>query len=140
MLKIDSLSSPIFTIDTKAVSGLASDPFNDYRFSSFGDDGNIRLWDLRIPKEPIININTGFRYGLAHVSWCPTQKNILLASGKDSKLIKLLTINGNLDDTETQDLKSRDDSNEISDFSNSLTFKAPKAYLSKLVVSATRTC
>lgn len=49
-------SSPI-SIPTKAVYGIAPDPFHEHRFASYQEDGIVRIWDLRKPVDPVLSLH-----------------------------------------------------------------------------------
>jgi WD40 repeat protein len=57
-------AGPILTISTKSVFGLCSDPFDPFRFASYSDDGYIRIWDIRIPSDPLLTFYSDFRLSL----------------------------------------------------------------------------
>jgi WD40 repeat protein len=53
-------NTPNLNIVTKSVFGLTSDPFNEKRFASFGEDGIIQIWDARIHTKPLLSIYSEF--------------------------------------------------------------------------------
>ncbi|GAA5907972.1 hypothetical protein JCM6882_001541 [Rhodosporidiobolus microsporus] len=56
-LRVYDLRSPpqtVTTWGTRAVHGISANPFNAQQFSSHGDDGVVRLWDLRKPMDPLL--------------------------------------------------------------------------------------
>ena len=57
---------PVLSISTKAVYGIATDPFSGHLFASFADDGLIRVWDDRRPLEPLLSFNADYRVGIAN--------------------------------------------------------------------------
>ncbi|KAJ8324593.1 hypothetical protein O5D80_006838 [Batrachochytrium dendrobatidis] len=91
-LRVDSGQGPVFSVNTKAIHGLAADPFCINRFTSFGDDGIVRVWDERKITEPILTLNPEFRFGISNISWSPTRYGLLQCSGKDSSTIKFFHI------------------------------------------------
>ena len=84
--------------------GLTCDPFNDFRFASYAEDGFLRIWDSRSPTTPILSIPSEFRLGLSCLSWCPTKSNLISASGKDCPLIRFWNLDevGDIADTQQQ--------------------------------------
>jgi len=40
-------NAPSIVISTKSINGVCVDPFNHNRLASFGDDGIIKIWDIR---------------------------------------------------------------------------------------------
>ncbi|GAA5891466.1 hypothetical protein JCM8208_007290 [Rhodotorula glutinis] len=56
-LRVYDLRSPPSTVttwSTRAVYGIAANPFHGQQFTSHGDDGVVRLWDLRKPMDPLL--------------------------------------------------------------------------------------
>ncbi|GAA6055035.1 hypothetical protein JCM3770_006705 [Rhodotorula araucariae] len=56
-LRVYDLRSPPSTVttwSTRAVHGIAANPFHGQQFTSHGDDGIVRLWDLRKPMDPLL--------------------------------------------------------------------------------------
>ncbi|BGP43197.1 hypothetical protein JCM10449v2_007225 [Rhodotorula kratochvilovae] len=56
-LRVYDLRSPPSTVttwSTRAVHGIAANPFHGQQFTSHGDDGTVRLWDLRKPMDPLL--------------------------------------------------------------------------------------
>lgn len=43
---------------SRSVSSLVADPFDSHRFSSVGEDGIVRIWDLRHSNEPILTFSS----------------------------------------------------------------------------------
>ncbi|KAI8913537.1 hypothetical protein EDD86DRAFT_187402 [Gorgonomyces haynaldii] len=82
----------VFSINTKAVQGLCFDHFNQHQFASFADDSLIRIWDDRKPIDPILVINSEFKFGIGGINWCPNQPGLLGSHGKDSTSFKTWTI------------------------------------------------
>ena len=94
---LDSQAGPLFTLSTKSVYGLRADPLNPSRFSSFSEDGIIRIWDISISSpDPIMNIIADFKMGIADACFSPTMSGLLCAIGKDCNILKFWQIqNGN---------------------------------------------
>ncbi|KAJ3324946.1 hypothetical protein HDV06_005534 [Boothiomyces sp. JEL0866] len=82
-------ASPIFTISTKAVHGICSDPFTHQRFASFAEDGIIKVWDTRKISEAILTVNSDFRFGIGGIAWCCTRSGVLSGFGKESPIARL---------------------------------------------------
>ncbi|BGP27454.1 hypothetical protein JCM10295v2_006422 [Rhodotorula toruloides] len=59
-LRVYDLRSPPSTVttwSTRSIWGIQSNPFNGQQFTSYGDDGVIRLWDLRKPLDPVLSFS-----------------------------------------------------------------------------------
>ncbi|KAJ3259582.1 hypothetical protein HK103_002136 [Boothiomyces macroporosus] len=82
-------ASPIFTISTKAVHGITSDPFAIQRFASFAEDGVIKVWDTRKISEAILTVNSDFRFGIGGIAWCNARNGVLSGFGKESPIVRL---------------------------------------------------
>ncbi|KAJ3274816.1 hypothetical protein HDV01_002020 [Terramyces sp. JEL0728] len=82
-------ASPIFTITTKAVNGITSDPFYQQRFASYAEDGVIKLWDIRKVGEAILTITSDFRFGIGGIAWSTLRSGVLSGFGKESPIIRL---------------------------------------------------
>ncbi|GAB6033307.1 hypothetical protein CHUAL_013078 [Chamberlinius hualienensis] len=74
---------------TKAVYGLAIDPFNSNRIVSHYDS-QIILWDIRNFDKPLVTLNDPGP--ILKVAFCPTRSNLLSSMNKDSAQIKLYDI------------------------------------------------
>ncbi|KND02899.1 uncharacterized protein SPPG_01978 [Spizellomyces punctatus DAOM BR117] len=85
-------NTPSLVIPTKAVLGIATDPFHAHRFASFAEDNIIRLWDARNTTEPALTFNAEFRTGITQISWSPIRSGCLAAVGKDSPALKVWDI------------------------------------------------
>ncbi|KAI9204166.1 uncharacterized protein BJ171DRAFT_459532 [Polychytrium aggregatum] len=88
----NSQATQIMTISTKAVYGLAADPFRVERFSSYGEDGIVQIWDMRKSSDPLLSIKTDLKGGALHVSWLHSRSGLLAVAGKDSGSIKVWDI------------------------------------------------
>ncbi|GAA5990362.1 hypothetical protein JCM10908_007333 [Rhodotorula pacifica] len=104
-VRIFDLRSPPATVTTwtsRAGYGLAANPYNSQQLSSFGEDGVVRLWDLRKPLDPLLSFseadagaiplqkvtNTTPR-PLAETSWCSTRPGLFATLEKESSVIRL---------------------------------------------------
>jgi WD40 repeat protein len=56
-LRAPSTQAPVHVWATRSLHGITPDPFDGHRFASFGDDGVIRVWDLRRPVEPLLSFS-----------------------------------------------------------------------------------
>ncbi|TPX38382.1 hypothetical protein SeMB42_g06774 [Synchytrium endobioticum] len=90
-LKAPSHMPPI-SINTKAVHGVAADPFHTYRFASYDIDGTIRLWDCRKPTEAALTFPSDDKSGIIFMSWSPFRQGMLASLGRDSSVIKIWNI------------------------------------------------
>ncbi|GAA5975273.1 hypothetical protein JCM11641_005912 [Rhodosporidiobolus odoratus] len=96
---IRSPPSTVATFNTRAVFGIASNPFNAQQFSSFGDDGIVRVWDLRKPMDPLISfsdadagaVSTGRKQRsnsvpkpLVETAWSTDQRGVFATLEKDA--------------------------------------------------------
>ncbi|KAG8729837.1 hypothetical protein FRC12_020678, partial [Ceratobasidium sp. 428] len=84
---------------TKAVYGIVTDPLDDNRFASFGDDTGIRLWDRRWP-DPVltwteVDAGTGADPRTCHVTmiqFSKSRRGVLGSLLKDSSVVRLWDI------------------------------------------------
>ncbi|KAJ3036161.1 hypothetical protein HDV00_003017 [Rhizophlyctis rosea] len=79
-------------IPTKAISGIATDPFHPYRFASFADDSIIRIWDARNASEPALTLNSEYRNGISQLEWSPLRSGLLASVGRESSVLKIWDI------------------------------------------------
>lgn len=59
-LRVYDLRSPPSTVttwSTRSIWGIQSNPFNSQQLTSYGDDGIVRLWDLRKPMDPLLSFS-----------------------------------------------------------------------------------
>ncbi|KAI8893401.1 hypothetical protein BC833DRAFT_624917, partial [Globomyces pollinis-pini] len=81
-----------FTINSKAIRGITCDPNFDHRFASYSDDGNIKIWDMRSPIDPLLSIQSDHRIGISGLSWCPSNADRISAIGKECNRIRMWTL------------------------------------------------
>lgn len=63
-------SKPISSTNTRAVHGIAMDPFINHRITSYVDS-SVCIWDLRNFEKPVLSLQQP--KPISKVSWCPTQ-------------------------------------------------------------------
>ncbi|KAF9434733.1 hypothetical protein BGZ76_007530 [Entomortierella beljakovae] len=89
----DANNPSSLVISTKSVHGLCMDPFNQDRMASCTDDGNISLWDLRKPTQPILSFDTGpQKLPLVRIQFNPQRSGLLATLTKDASCIKIWDI------------------------------------------------
>ncbi|KAI9106057.1 hypothetical protein DFS34DRAFT_43429 [Phlyctochytrium arcticum] len=91
-LRNGTSNSNSMVISTKAVLGLAADPFNSHRFASFAEDNVVRLWDTRNSSEPALTFVADYRNGIGQLSWSTMRAGCLAVAGKDSPALKIWDI------------------------------------------------
>ena len=85
-------TTPSTIIPTKAILGIATDPFFSYRFASFAEDSTVRIWDARNTSEPALLLNTEYRNGTSQLEWSPLRPGLLATVGRDSPILKIWDI------------------------------------------------
>ncbi|GAA6009198.1 hypothetical protein JCM10207_004304 [Rhodosporidiobolus poonsookiae] len=105
-LRVYDLRSPPSTVLTwghRAVYGVSANPFNAQQFSSHGDDGVVRLWDLRKPMDPLLSfseVDAGsisarkargnvVAKPLAETAWSPDKRGVFATLEKDSSSLRV---------------------------------------------------
>ncbi|GAA5878092.1 hypothetical protein JCM16303_002844 [Sporobolomyces ruberrimus] len=105
-LRIYDLRSPpsnVTSWGSRSVYGLSSNPTNSQQFISHGDDGVVRLWDLRKPMDPLLSFSeaeagavpTVSRRSsapvkpLAEISWDPQRRGVIATLEKDSSFVRV---------------------------------------------------
>ncbi|GAA6007441.1 hypothetical protein JCM11491_004164 [Sporobolomyces phaffii] len=105
-LRVYDLRSPPSTVTswgTRSVYGLSANPANSQQFISHGDDGIVRLWDLRKPMDPLLSFSeadagavptVSRRSGapvkpLAEIEWDPQRRGVIATLEKDSSFIRV---------------------------------------------------
>jgi hypothetical protein len=89
------------SISTKAVYGIAPDPFHPHRFASYQEDGIVRIWDLRKPTDPVLSLHVTGALGSAGaagagklqpidvISWSPRVMGLLATHQRDAMSVRL---------------------------------------------------
>lgn len=77
---------------TKAVHGIAVDPFCAYRLASYTEEGIIKLWDIRKHNDAILTLNPENKNNLSKIAFSPTQPGFLASLTKDALYIDLWDI------------------------------------------------
>lgn len=105
-LRLYDLRSPPSTVTSwgsRSVYGLSANPSNSQQFISHGDDGVVRLWDLRKPMDPLLSFSeadagavptVSRRSGapvkpLAEINWDPDRRGIIATLEKDSSFVRI---------------------------------------------------
>jgi hypothetical protein len=82
-----------FVLSSKAVNGISIDPFFYTQFSSFTDDGLIKIYDFRNSSGEILSINTNeSRIGLESIAYSKDRKGLITCLTKDSNFIRLYDV------------------------------------------------
>ena len=89
-LRIDP-SPPIIISSqhTKSVLGISCDPFIHHQFATYSEDSIIKIWDSRRAVEPVLSINSEFRDRIGNIQWSPSRAGYIVATGKDSSIVKV---------------------------------------------------
>jgi hypothetical protein len=116
-IRADPGSNPL-QFATKAVHGIAVDPFSSYRLASYTEEGIIKLWDIRKSNDAVLTLNPENKNNLSKIVFSPTQPGYLASLTKDSFHINLWDIQ------ETCSLKSAVDSS-VQKSSSSTAHTAP---------------
>ncbi|KAG0367163.1 hypothetical protein BGZ54_004307 [Gamsiella multidivaricata] len=89
----DPNSPSSMVISTKAVHGLCMDPFHDERMASCTDDGNISIWDIRKPSQPILSFDTGLQKApLVRIQFNPQRSGLIASLTKEASCLKVWDI------------------------------------------------
>ncbi|ORX45946.1 WD40 repeat-like protein [Piromyces finnis] len=94
-VKSNGSNAPSIIISTKSVNGVCVDPFNHNRLASFGDDGIIKIWDIRYinhNNDALISINSEYKQGISQILWSPIRSGFLAACGNNSQYLNLWNI------------------------------------------------
>lgn len=70
------------SIETKAVHGIACDPFFHTQFASYEGD-TVSLWDCRKMAEPVLVLPGLFNEGVTEIQWSRVKSGRLVAIGRD---------------------------------------------------------
>ncbi|KAJ2957296.1 hypothetical protein NQZ79_g6987 [Umbelopsis isabellina] len=89
-------SSTSLSIQDKAVYGLTTDPFHQYRLASYTDDGVIKIWDTRKANDALLTINadhtSGLRTPLSRIAFAPSKRGLLASLSRDATAVDLWDI------------------------------------------------
>ncbi|GAA5963459.1 hypothetical protein JCM21900_004650 [Sporobolomyces salmonicolor] len=104
-LRVYDLRSPPSTVTTwgtRSVYGIAANPTHGQQFVSHGDDGIVRLWDLRKPMDSLLSFSEAEAGSvparsrsshvvkpLAELSWCPGRRGVLATLEKDAAIVRV---------------------------------------------------
>ncbi|KAI1320079.1 hypothetical protein EDD11_002051 [Mortierella claussenii] len=89
----DANSPSSMVISTKAVHGLCMDPFHEDRMASCTDDGNIQIWDIRKPSQPILTFDTGPQKApLVRIQFNPQRSGLIASLTKEASCLKVWDI------------------------------------------------
>jgi len=94
-VKSNGSNAPSIVISTKSINGVCVDPFNHNRLASFGDDGIIKIWDIRYinhNNDALISINSEYKQGISQILWSPIRSGFLAACGNNSQYLNLWNI------------------------------------------------
>ncbi|KAG8931547.1 hypothetical protein FRC02_002535 [Tulasnella sp. 418] len=101
------LSSPAGAqqIQHRACLGLCTDPWDETKFASFGEDGGVRLWDRRyFTVSPLLTFTgadasaDGGRAGsISSIAFSPSRRGILASLGVDAGTVRLWNFVGGYD-------------------------------------------
>ncbi|BGP17039.1 hypothetical protein JCM10213_000325 [Rhodosporidiobolus nylandii] len=97
---IRSPPSTVTTWGTRAVYGLACNPFSSQQFVSHGDDGIVRLWDLRKPMDPLLSFSetdagsvparkSRSAKPLADTAWSPERRGVFATLERDGAALRM---------------------------------------------------
>lgn len=97
--------STVATWGTRAVQSIAANPFNSQQFASSGEDGIVRLWDLRRPMDALVSFSevdagavsarhrpTVIAKPLIEIKWSQTRKGILTTLERDGHSLRVWQI------------------------------------------------
>lgn len=101
--------NPVSTWGTRSLSGIVANPFNGQQFASFGEDGSIKVWDLRRAVEALLSFSesdaggvkfntrgrstlVGGNRALAEVAWSRTRMGVLTSLEVDSPTVRVWNI------------------------------------------------
>jgi WD40 repeat protein len=84
------------SIQDKAVYGLTTDPFHQYRLASYTEDGVIKIWDTRKANDSLLTINadhtSGLRTPLSRIAFAPSKRGLLASLSRDATAVDLWDI------------------------------------------------
>jgi len=82
-------SKPISSTNTRAVHGIAMDPFITHRIASY-IDSSVLVWDMRNFEKPVLSLQQP--KPISKISWCPTHHSFLGVLCKDNTSLALYDI------------------------------------------------
>lgn len=104
-LRAFDLRAPPITVATwatRSINSISPNPYNGHQFASYGDDGVIKLWDLRKTNDALLSfsendagaIPTRIRASnamkpLVDIVWNPARRGILATLEKESSTIRV---------------------------------------------------
>ncbi|BGP35160.1 hypothetical protein JCM10296v2_006990 [Rhodotorula toruloides] len=105
-LRVYDLRSPPSTVttwSTRSIWGIQSNPFNSQQLSCYGDDGIVRLWDLRKPMDPLLSfseVDAGsvpaqkqranvVPKPLAETTWSSEKRGVLVTLEKEGSALRV---------------------------------------------------
>lgn len=86
---------------TRSLSSIKPNPFNHYQLSSYGEDGIIKLWDLRMNNDSLLSFSetdagsipsknrSMVNKPLVDMVFSPTKRGVLATLQKDSEIIRV---------------------------------------------------
>jgi len=100
-----SSSSAVTSWGTRAVLDLSPNPFDPNQFASHGDDGIVRVYDLRRPMEhqlafhegdagavPYRTRTPGMAKPLSQIGWSPTRRGVITTLERDSNVLRVWSL------------------------------------------------
>lgn len=87
---------------TRSINSISPNPHNGHQFASYGDDGVIKLWDLRKTSDALLSFSeydagaipariraSNAMKPLVDILWDPTRRGILASLEKESSTIRV---------------------------------------------------
>ncbi|KJE89668.1 WD repeat-containing protein mio-B [Capsaspora owczarzaki ATCC 30864] len=85
------VSGRLLTTSTKAVLGVAVNPFNAFQFASFSPEGAVKVWDSRRFTDAVLSLNVEPK-NISDLLWCPTRSGLLSSVSASSSEVLLWDI------------------------------------------------
>ena len=82
-------AAPALVSPTRSIYGMNVDPFHDFIFGSFSDEGVISLWDMRKFTEPILQTATDHQTGLTRIAYDSNRRGVLAFLPRESSSLQL---------------------------------------------------